>query len=83
MTELHDRTLSFSAHHGAAGVMWVVGLTLVVAFLVTERAGLGALGISCQLIAGTVNIRGFFCEQHQREDVAYNLGREAGIRSVR
>jgi hypothetical protein len=79
---LEDRTISISAHHTIAALFWIAGAVLVVSFVITQRPGLGALGIFLGLIAGTVNIRGFLCEhariESQHEVEAFELGTKAG-----
>lgn len=76
---LNDRNISTTT--AAAILLWPVGLILIGIELLGGFAT-GQLGLYCAGAGGVFNIRGFFCNMHQREREAYRIGQES-VRSIR
>jgi len=71
----------WSACHVLAALLWVIALTLAVIDLLS-LADVAPVGMISAAAAGTLNIRRWISDSARRESVAFDLGREAGIRSI-
>lgn len=74
MNDLH-----VSATIGTAVLLWVLGGTLVLLEMMTS-IDCGAAGVTIATGAAVFNVRGYFCRLAQREQNAFELGREYGRR---
>jgi hypothetical protein len=76
---MEDVTISATAT--LAYGLWAVGITFVVVQLF-DGAPLGQLGLLAAGAGMVLNVRGFICTQCQREQSAFDLGRES-VRAVK
>lgn len=77
---MRDRTIS--AHHVTAAALWTIGLLLITLDMIGV-SHTHPLGLLFACAGGVINVRGFLCCLTQREQNAFDLGREVGpLRSV-
>lgn len=81
---MSDKAISINTV--VAAVMWVLAVALV-SIDVFSAENTGDLGIVMSAGAATVTVRGFFCQQFERERNAFGIGRDyekgSKMRSVR
>jgi len=73
--------VKISANAALACGLWTVGIT----FVLLELAGvarLGQLGLAALLAGGVLDVKHLLAQQHQRDAVAFDLGRKS-VRSIR
>lgn len=68
-----------------AAALWMAGVGMVVAGIMTGRNGIPALGVLLSMAGTTIQVRGFIASYEQRLKGAFELGREheRSLRSVR
>jgi hypothetical protein len=66
-----------------AAVLWALALLLTTIDALTPGCGLHAFGIIACAAGGVLNIRCWFQELKHREENAFEIGRDAGMHSVK
>lgn len=66
-----------------ATVLWFLAVVLAIADLFFVRDDIGYMGIIAACAGATINVRRWFREQDRATTAAFELGREAGVRSIR